>query len=149
MVLNFRNYLLVFKAKRFQKTQIAFTIFFCLFLQKIQIIETIPSFQRKTSNYFVWFHTKLLKLRESGTNRTSQFRSKVKRDSVKCWKLLSSVNFPWTWIHWPITSVKDQTRPHLVFFLMFPHWEASWVIFVTPAAFAFILVVPHYPPIGT
>ena len=49
------------------------------------------------------FHVKLLKLRESGMNEKSWHRTEVKRESVKCWKMLSSVNFPWKWIHEPIT----------------------------------------------
>ena len=51
----------------------------------------------------MWFHVKLLKLLESGINQKSWHRTEVKRDSVKCWKLLSSVNFLWNQIHWPIT----------------------------------------------
>ena len=45
--------------------------------------------------------TQLLAL---GLNGISQFRTEVNRDSVKCWKLLLGVYFPWTWIHWPITN---------------------------------------------
>ena len=44
-------------------------------------------------------------LRESCVKGISQFRTEVKRDSVKCW----SVNFPWTWIHWPITDLEHCT----------------------------------------
>ena len=39
-----------------------------------------------------------------GKNRILQFKTEVKQDSVKRWKLLLSVNFPWTWFYWPITS---------------------------------------------
>ena len=52
----------------------------------------------------MWFHVKLLKLRESDINQNSQLRTEVKRDSVKWQKLISSVNFLWIWIHWPITN---------------------------------------------
>ena len=58
---------------------------------------------------FKWFHVKLLKLRESDVNRNPWHRTKEKRDSVKCWKFLSNVNFSWTWIHWPITSLNPLT----------------------------------------
>ena len=47
----------------------------------------------------------LLKLRESDVKRNSRHRIEVKHDSVKFEKQLSSVNFPWTWIHSPITNI--------------------------------------------
>ena len=39
----------------------------------------------------------------SGMNTNSRHKLKVKRASVKYWKLLFRVNFPWIWIHWLIT----------------------------------------------
>ena len=51
-----------------------------------------------------WFHVKWLKLSESGVTRNSQCRTEVKCDFIKCWKLLLILNFPWAWIHWPITK---------------------------------------------
>ena len=52
----------------------------------------------------VWFYMKLLKLCETGVSRKSWRRTEVKRDSVKCRILLSSMNSLWAWIHWPITT---------------------------------------------
>ena len=40
-----------------------------------------------------WFHVKSLKFQESGIDRISWFRTKVKLDSLKCKLLLSSMNF--------------------------------------------------------
>ena len=51
------------------------------------------------------FHVKLLKLWEFGMNGNSRHWIEVKCDSVKCWKSLLSLNFPWTWIHWHINSI--------------------------------------------
>ena len=42
-----------------------------------------------------WFHMKPLNLRKLGMNGNSQNRTEVKRDSVKCWNVLSRVNFSW------------------------------------------------------
>ena len=53
-------------------------------------------FQVKNMSFLAWFHKKLL-------NENSCHRTKVRRDFMKCWKLLSSVNFQWLWIHWSIT----------------------------------------------
>ena len=38
-------------------------------------------------------------------NHKNQARTEVKCDSVNCWKWLLSVNFPWMWIYWLITSL--------------------------------------------
>ena len=52
----------------------------------------------------LWFHVKFLNWIELGINENSQHSTEGKCDSMKCWKLLFSVNFPWMWIHWPITK---------------------------------------------
>ena len=56
-----------------------------------------------------WSHVKLLKLRELGVNGNSWHRTDVKCDSMKCWKLLLSLNFLSTWIHWPIACQYSAT----------------------------------------
>ena len=45
-------------------------------------------FQVKELSISNWFHVKLLKLRESRINGNSRHRTEVKRDSMKCWKML-------------------------------------------------------------
>ena len=62
----------------------------------------------KNFSISAWFHVKLLKLRELNMIRDSQHRIEVKRNFVKCRKLLLKVNFPWMWIHWPIYSFTFQ-----------------------------------------
>ena len=59
---------------------------------------------------FAWFHMKSLQLSELGVNRISQFRIEVKFDSVKGSTLLLKVNFPLSWIHWPITNLYIYVR---------------------------------------
>ena len=48
--------------------------------------------------------SEIAKIRGIGNERDWQFRTEVKRDSVKYQTLLSRVNFPWMWVHWAITS---------------------------------------------
>ena len=59
---------------------------------------------------------KLLRLRESDINGNLGHRTVVKRESMKCWNSLSSVNFLWTWIYkgcvelegfWPFLPLLD------------------------------------------
>ena len=47
---------------------------------------------------------------KKGVNRNSRLRTEVKYDSVKCWKLILSVNIPWSWIYSPITKLKMFSR---------------------------------------
>ena len=61
-------------------------------------------FWAKNQQLLARLHMKSLRLWESGMNEISQFRTEVKRDSVKCKRLLLSVNFQWTGIHWPISN---------------------------------------------
>ena len=67
------------------------------------------------SVHFLWFWVKNLtisalfshlngKLRGLSLNRNSWESTEVKPNSVKWWKLLSSVNFPWIWIHQTIKN---------------------------------------------
>ena len=49
-------------------------------------------------------------------NRNSKLRTVVKHASVKYHKVLSSKNFPWTWIHWPITNPKAITYQWFLLF---------------------------------
>ena len=76
------------------------------FLRKI-IVWNLSWFQVKILPLSVWFQVKLLKLDKFGANVNSWHRSEVKRDSMKWLKIFSSVNFPWTWIHWLITSTHE------------------------------------------
>ena len=64
--------------------------------------DNIPYFERK-SQVFALLH-------ELGVDEISQFRTDLKRDSMKCWILLSSVNFPWTRIHWFISNIQLMTQ---------------------------------------
>ena len=90
--------------------------------------DNFPSFWWfwvKKRRIFAWFQMKLLKLGESAINRNSQYRIEVKSYSVKCWKLLSSLNFPWTWIHWQITTILKPKKPETfakVLFLNYSHF---------------------------
>ena len=56
---------------------------------------------KKIQSDFIWNCWNYINQVWTGNSR---HRTEVKRDSVKCWKLLSSVNFPWFQIHWPNTS---------------------------------------------
>ena len=56
-------------------------------------------YEWKFCKFTAWFRVKLLNLPESAMNGNSQPITEVNHDSIKCKKLLSSVNFPWTWIH--------------------------------------------------
>ena len=50
-------------------------------------------FWMKNLSTLFWFHMKMLKLRDLDMKGISQRGTKVKHDSVKCWQLISSVNF--------------------------------------------------------
>ena len=70
-----------------------------------QISPFFISLSKNVSNS-TWFPMKLLEL---NVNRKSRHSTGVKRESVKCWKFILSVNFPWLLIHWPFTSSYLQT----------------------------------------
>ena len=81
---------------------------------RMTILLNYYDFEWKTSQLSAWFHVKLLILRESVVNGNFWPRIDVTPDSVKCWKLLLSVNFPWIWIHWPITSNNQSVESTLL-----------------------------------
>ena len=70
---------------------------------QMTIFPTYHDFGWKTDN-FIMISREIVEMIWIGINRNSWDRTEAKQDSVKCWKLLSSVNFLWTWIHWPITK---------------------------------------------
>ena len=60
----------------------------------------------KNCAILAWFHMKSLKFRNLGINGNSWKRTEVtRRDSMKCYKLLSSVYIPWKWIQFTDPSI--------------------------------------------
>ena len=63
-------------------------------------------FWMKNLQTFAQFHVKSLKVPDSGTNKISQFRTEVNRNSMyEMLKIAFQHEFPWTWINWPITKI--------------------------------------------